>query len=196
MKHLLIIIISFLLLSSPVIGQAERKYPSVSQCIQQTMMETELTGNKMYDFVQSKCKKYYDDELSNKKKGKGTLFSRKTNGKWTDNGNDKKENKYFGEIENGKPNGHGKLTSPMGETLYLGMYEEGKKTIGYGYYNWQGNNYFGELKNGIPHGYGVLIWMGENIFGEFRNMKIWKGTTYSTSGEVVAKYFNGRMELQ
>ena len=160
------------------------------------MMETELTGDKMYDFVQNKCKKYYDEELSKKKKEKGTLFSRKTNGKWTGNGDDKKDNKYFGEIENGKPNGRGTLTSPMGEELYLGMYKEGKKTIGYGYYNWQGNKYFGELKNGIPNGYGVLIWMGEKIFGEFRNMKIWKGTTYSTSGEVVAKYVNGRMELQ
>jgi len=75
-----------------------------------------------------------------------------------------------------RANGHGKLTSPTGEELYLGMYKEGKQTIGYGYYNWQGNRYFGELKNGIPNGYGVLIWMGEKIFGEFRNMKIWKET--------------------
>jgi len=205
-------------------------------------METELTGDEMYNFVQNKCKKYYDKELSKKKKERGTLFLsstpleditwgleeyRKTGASekqvaellkefnftpesyeiaiknkrndhvyWYKNGDKKKDNKYVGEIENVKPNGLGKLTSPMGEELYLGMYKEGKQTIGYGYYNWQGNKYFGELKNGIPHGYGVLIWMGEKIFGEFRNMKIWKGTTYSKSGKVFAKYVNGRMELQ
>jgi len=207
-------------------------------------METELTGDKMYNFVQSKCKKYYDKELSKKKKERGTLFlssisldiitevleeyrevgasekqvaevlnefdltiesyevaiknqnKRKEHVYWYNDGDEKEDNKYVGEIENGKPNGYGKLTSPSGEELYLGMYKKGKQTIGYGYYNWQGNKYFGELKNGIPNGYGVLIWMGEKIFGEFRNMKIWKGTTYSTSGEVVAKYVNGRMELQ
>ena len=195
MKHILLTLIIFLI-TSLVLGQSKRKYTSASQCIQQNMMETELTGDEMYNFVQDKCKEYILEQLNKKKKEKGTLFSRETNGKWTKNGDLKKDNKYVGEIENGKPNGHGKLTSPTGEELYLGMYKEGKQTIGYGYYNWQGNRYFGELKNGIPNGYGVLIWMGEKIFGEFRNMKIWEGTTYSKTGKVVAKYVNGQMELQ
>ena len=49
MKHLLIIL-SFLLLSSPLLGQSS-KYESVSQCVLQTMEDRKLTGNKMFEMV-------------------------------------------------------------------------------------------------------------------------------------------------
>ena len=64
MKHLLILI-SFLLLSSPVIGQAS-KYKSVGQCVLQTMKERELTGNKMFEMVMEEC-----ERILGKVKGKG-----------------------------------------------------------------------------------------------------------------------------
>jgi len=53
-KHLLIIF-SFLLFSSPVIGQSTPKYESVNQCVLQTMEERELTGNKMFEMVKEEC---------------------------------------------------------------------------------------------------------------------------------------------
>jgi len=55
MKHLLIIL-SFLLLSSPVIGQSS-KYESVSQCVLQTMEDRKLTGNKMFEMVKEECER-------------------------------------------------------------------------------------------------------------------------------------------
>ena len=56
MKHLLIILISILLLSSPVIGQSS-KYESVSQCVLQTMTEKKLTGNQMFEMVKEECER-------------------------------------------------------------------------------------------------------------------------------------------
>jgi len=59
MKHLLILL-SILLLSSPVIGQSTSKYESVNQCVLQTMMEMKLTGNKMFEMVKEECEKYFE----------------------------------------------------------------------------------------------------------------------------------------
>ena len=67
MKHLLIILISILLLSSPVIGQSS-KYESVNQCVLQTMMEMKLTGNKMFEMVKEECERILG-RLEDKKRG-------------------------------------------------------------------------------------------------------------------------------
>ena len=56
MKHLLIIL-SFLLLSSPLFGQSSSKYESVSQCVLQTMTEKKLTGNEMFEMVKEECER-------------------------------------------------------------------------------------------------------------------------------------------
>ena len=69
MKHLLILL-SILLLSSPVIGQSTSKYESVNQCVLQTMMEMKLTGNKMFEMVKEECEKYFEKL----KKRKGFCF--------------------------------------------------------------------------------------------------------------------------
>ena len=53
MKHLLIIL-SIVLLSYPVIGQSS-KNESVIQCVLQTMEERELTGNEMFELVKEEC---------------------------------------------------------------------------------------------------------------------------------------------
>ena len=47
----------------------------------------------------------------------GVLYFKKVNGKygWFENGNDKKDWKYIGEIKNGKPNGTGVLSSTFGK---------------------------------------------------------------------------------
>ena len=56
MKHLLILLISILLLSSPLFGQSS-KYESVSQCVLQTMEDRKLTGNKMFEMVKEECER-------------------------------------------------------------------------------------------------------------------------------------------
>ena len=56
MKHLLIIL-SILLLSSPLFGQSIPKYESVSQCVLQTMTEKKLTGNQMFELVKEECER-------------------------------------------------------------------------------------------------------------------------------------------
>ncbi len=100
MKHLLIILISILLLSSPVIGKSS-KYESVNQCVLQTMEERELTGNKMFEMVKVECEKHFKQL----KKRKGVLFFINRDRKlgWYKKGDRKKDGKYVGEIENRKP---------------------------------------------------------------------------------------------
>ena len=56
MRHILIILISLLLLSSPLFGQSS-KYERVSQCVLQTMTEKKLTGNKMFKMAEEECER-------------------------------------------------------------------------------------------------------------------------------------------
>ena len=56
MKHLLLIILSLLLLTSPLFGQSS-KYESVGQCVLQTMTEKKLTGNQMFEMVKEECER-------------------------------------------------------------------------------------------------------------------------------------------
>ena len=56
MKHLLIIL-SILLLFSPLFGQSTSKFESVGQCALQTMTEKKLTGNEMFEVVKEECER-------------------------------------------------------------------------------------------------------------------------------------------
>ena len=67
MKHLLILL-SILLLSSPVIGQSS-KYQSVGQCVLQMMENRKLTGNEMFVMVKEECYRILE-KVSNKWKKK------------------------------------------------------------------------------------------------------------------------------
>jgi len=81
------------------------------------------------------------------KKEKGVLYQRWVDGKfrWYKIGNEDKEGKYVGEIENGKPNGQGTFTFPDGE-YYVGSWKDGKKH-GQGIYNYiNGTKKVGEWK--------------------------------------------------
>ncbi len=144
MKHLLILL-SILLLSSPLFGQSTSKYESVNQCVLQTMMEMKLTGNKMFEMVKEECEKYFEKL----KKRKGVLFFINRNRKlgWYEDGDEKKDGKYVGEIENMKPNGQGTHT-----------YSNGKK-------------YVGEWKGGGPW-IGKLYDKDGNIIGKWVNGKL------------------------
>jgi hypothetical protein len=63
-------------------------------------------------------------------KEKGVLYQRWVGGKfrWFKIGNEDKEGKYVGEIENGKPNGQGTFTFPDGE-YYVGSWKDGKNMV-------------------------------------------------------------------
>ena len=126
MKHLLILF-SILLLSSPLFGQSTSKYESVNQCVLQTMMELKLTGNKMFEMVKEECEKYFEKL----KKRKGVLFfiNRNRIVGWYEDGDEEKDGKYVGEMENRKPNGQGTHTYSNGE-IYVGKWKGGSPWIG------------------------------------------------------------------
>ena len=111
MKHLLIFL-SIILLSFPLFGQSTSKYESIGQCVLQTMTEKKLTGNEMFEVVKKEC-----ERILEKVKGKGTkiqngvlfFINRNSIVGWYEDGDEEKDGKYFGEIENRKPNGQGRM---------------------------------------------------------------------------------------
>ena len=219
MKHLLIIIISFLILSSPVIGQSS-KYESVNQCVLQTMTEKKLTGNKMFEMVKEECERSLGEVMVEKKE-KGVLYERRVNGKWEwyKSKKWKRDSKYVGEIENGKPNGQGTLSYLSG-TKYVGEYKDGKKngqgtqtgSDGEKYLGeWKdgkrngqgtetfpnGSKYVGEWKNGKENGQGTTTFRdGDKYVGEYKNGKTWNGTGYDKDGNILGKMVNGKFIKQ
>jgi len=99
----------------------------------------------------------------------GVLYF-KVNGKfgWFENGNDKKDWKYIGEIKNGKPNGIGVLSSTFGK-------------------------YSGELKNGMQHGQGTYTYKsGRKRVGEFRKGKPWNVKSYDKKGKIETEWVKGK----
>ncbi len=99
----------------------------------------------------------------------GVLYFKKVNGKygWFENGNDKKDWKYIGEIKNRKPNGTGVLSSTFGK-------------------------YSGELKNGMKHGQGTYTYKsGRKRVGEFRKGKPWNVKSYDKNGKIETEWVKG-----
>jgi len=99
----------------------------------------------------------------------GVLYLKKVNSKygWFENGNDKKDWKYIGEIKNGKPNGIGVLSSTFGK-------------------------YSGELKNGMQHGQGTYTYKsGRKRVGEFRKGKPWNVKSYDKNGKIETEWVKG-----
>ncbi len=100
----------------------------------------------------------------------GVLYFKKVNGKygWFENGNDKKDWKYIGEIKNRKPNGTGVLSSTFGK-------------------------YSGELKNGMKHGQGTYTYKsGRKRVGEFRKGKPWNVKSYDKNGKIETEWVKGK----
>ena len=100
----------------------------------------------------------------------GALYFKKVNGKygWFENGNDKKDWKYVGEIKNGKPNGTGVLSSTSGK-------------------------YSGEVKNGMKHGQGTYTYKsGRKRVGEFRKGKPWNVKSYDKKGKIETEWVKGK----
>jgi hypothetical protein len=112
------------------------------------------------------------------KKVKGVLYELLVDGEfgWYKSGDEKKDIKYVGEIINGKPNGQGKLTYPIG-SKYVGEHKDGEMS-GQGTYTWSdGSKYVGEFKDDKFHGQGTLTRPnGYKYVGEFKDGKYRQGT--------------------
>ena len=125
----------------------------------------------------------------------GVIFLKKkdVNGgsNWFEDGDEENNGKYVGKIENGKPNGHGTLTSPEGDK-YEGEWKDGEKH-GQGTYIWSnGEKYEGEWKDGLIHGQGTYNWSyGKKYVGEWKNGKEWNLTSYDKYGNILGKWVNG-----
>ena len=104
----------------------------------------------------------------------GILFQRsEKNGieAWYEDGDEKKESKYVGDITNGKPNGQGTETSPEGET-YEGEWKDGKKEGQGKFIQVDGSKYIGEWINGERNGYGTLTSSnGTKYVGKWKDSK-------------------------
>ena len=130
MKLLLIILISFLLLSSPVIGQETG-----------ILYQYETSGGiKWKTFGDGKVQPKYKGEIKNVKPNGQVIMTypdgRQYVGEWsgvTWNGQGKYTFKdgfgYEGEWENGNENGMGNLTYPNGDK-YIGEFKNGKMMNG------------------------------------------------------------------
>ncbi len=107
-------------------------------------------------------------------KNRGILSYRKENARWGwyEYGDEGKDGKYIGEIENLKPNGYGIFT--------------------YGIGKWKGDKYEGMWKDGRFDGHGTLIRKnGEKFKGEWKNNNLWNISKYSKFGKILRKYENG-----
>jgi hypothetical protein len=171
MKHLLIILISFLLLSSPVIGNSHKGEILYLWVISSTL-EWKTFGEKGTHPI------YKGDVENGKPNGVGIT-------------NYLGGNKYFGEWKDGKQDGIGTFTWSEG-TMYQGEWKNGR-------YNGQGTEtssdgtmYEGEWKDGISNGQGTFTWSdGKKFVGEFKDGKLWNGTSYFKNGQVIGQIING-----
>jgi len=127
------------------------------------------------------------------KKYKGVLFCQLSGGvfAWFKNRNNFTDGKYEGDIENGKPNGLGKIIFKTGDN-YDGNWVDGKLS-GHGTYkSYDGTKYLGEWMNGKYHGKGTLSFSdGLKKLGEFKDGVDWNTQWHDSNGNVIGLYENG-----
>jgi len=157
-------------------------------------------------------------EVVIEKKGKGVLYQRYVNNEfgWYKNGDEKRDGKYVGEIQDGKPNGQGTWNNPLGENKYIGEYKDGIRSQGtetygdgskyvgeFGKYNRHGEGtmfysdgteYNGEWKNDEKNGQGSFTWSGGHfVVGQFKNDRPWNTKSYNKKGELQSdRFVNGK----
>ena len=176
MKHLLIILISILLLSSPVIGDNHK-------------------GETLYGW--GKCCDYKwmgFGEKDTHPKYQGQVKDGKPNGLGSLTYPD--GSKYVGEYKDGKKHGQGTSTWSDGRK-YVGEYKDGipngQGTHTFGKGDFEGDKYEGEYKDGIPNGQGTYTSSnGEKYEEEWKDEKPWNGTYYDKDGNIKGKFVNGK----
>ena len=134
------------------------------------------------------------------KRRKGVLFHRLVNGefRWFGNGDEEKDGKYVGDIENGEPIGQGTFTWSDGEK-YVGEFKDGKEH-GQGTYTFHdGKKYEGEFKDGEFHGQGTYTWSdGQKYEGKWKDgIKHGQGTeTYPDGRKYEGEFKDGKQNGQ
>jgi len=145
-------------------------------------IETKLCGECMTIELDVKLRELVEKLVGRKKvetvvvddkRRKGVLFLRLVSGefRWFEDGDEDKDGKYVGEIENGEPSGHGTFIWSDGDK-YVGEFKDGRKS-GQGTLTLSsGNKYEGEFKDGKYHDQGTFTWSdGDKYVGEFRDGK-------------------------
>ena len=200
MKHLLIIL-SFLLLSSPVIGDNHKgetlyRWETTSGVVWKGFGDKDTNPKYKGDVENGKPNgfgfliftnrdKYVGEWKNGKKQGQGTFTYGK--GKW-------EGEKYEGEFKDGYRHGQGTYTWSDGDK-YVGEFKDDKPN-GQGTYTWSdGRKYEGEFENGIKHGQGTYtLTNGSKYVGEWRENKSWNGKEYDKKGNIIGKYVNGEIQ--
>ena len=164
----------------------------------------------------------YVNGLKVEKRRKVVLFEREVDGVlgWYENGDEREDTKFVGEIKNGKQNGEGTQTYPDGRK-YVGGWkmvngvkvekgilfrdtprskweEGGEKWFRTGDEKTQAI-YEGEIVTGVPGGQGTITFpSGSTYVGEFRDGKrTGQGTmTYSDGGKYEGKWKDGKQHGQ
>ena len=173
-KHLLLIILSFLLLSSPVIGNSHKG---------EILYRWENPSGDGYvwkGFGEKDTNPKYKGEVENgKPNGIGILIYLK-------------QSKYVGEWKDGEQNGQGTFTWSDG-TKYVGGWKD-RMMNGQGTYTHpNGSKYIGEHKDDQPNGQGTMIYPdGEKCEGEWVNSGFRNGKCYYKNGNIQFKYVNGK----
>ena len=192
MKHLLIIP-SFLLLSSTVIGEETGVL----------YLYESSSGFVLKSFGNEKVQPKYEGEITNgKPNGFGVLtypydeesvVGEWKNGKEWNTKHRKKDGTLLGKFENGK--------WKVRWVLYEGM-RNGK----YGYYEekWEGvesevnkdfGKYEGEIVTGVPNGWGTETWKDGKMYeGLWKDGRFWNVKGYDKDGKIIGKYVNGKKE--
>ena len=178
MKHLLLIVIPVLLLSSPVNGNSHKAETLYLWGTSYFNSEWKEIGDKKKHPV---YKGEVENGVPNGDKYVGGWKEGNRNGKGTftfSNGS-----KYVGEYKDGLPNGQGSYTFGKGEWdghKYVGEYKDGIPD-GLGSYTYSsGDKYVGKWKNGKRNGQGIFTFAdGDHYKGEFKDGKVWKGKVYN-----------------
>jgi len=170
MKHLLILI-SLLLLSSPVIGNNHKG-------------ETLYRWGERFDYKwrgfgdKETHPKYTGDVKNGKPNGLGYLIYHYGE-------------KYVGSWKNGKKNGQGTNTWSDGEK-YVGEWKDGKQN-GQGTQTLlDGNKYVGSWKNGERWKGTFTLTNGDKYVGEWKDGQMWNGTSYDKDENILYKIVNGK----
>ena len=174
MKHLLIILISILLLSSPVIGDNHKG---------ETLYRWETSnGIQWKGFGDKETHRQYKGEVENGKlNGLGIMIS-------------PYRDKYVGEWKDGKYHGKGTWTLPGG-VKYEGEWKDGEKH-GQGTTTYSdGSEYVGGWKNDKKHGQGQYNWSdGGKTIGIFREGENWTTKRYDKNGNILWKRVKGKQQ--
>ena len=168
MKHLLILL-SILLLSSPVVGQ-----------------ETGVLY--LWEISSGKVWKGFGDK-DTQPKYNGQVENGKPNGQGTETSPD--GDMYEGKYKDGKKHGQGTYTWSNGDK-YVGKYKDGKRN-GHGTSTKSnGDIHEGNWKNGLIDGYGTSTFPnGDKYIGEFKDNKNWNTTVYDKNGNFKGEFLNG-----